>query len=310
MTRILLTGGAGYLGCVMVPRLLHRGWSVTVLDRFPHGAPFLAQSCIDPKFDIVRGDIRDLRVLSPLVKAADVVINLAGIVGAPACDRDTEAAKSINEVAVRQIANMMTRGQMLLQPTSDSGYGVGYAADFCTEESPLNPVSLYGRTKVAAEKYVIGAGGVSLRLASVFGMSPRMRIDLMVNEFTWRAVHDRAVVLFEAHFRRNFIHIRDVVAAFLHAVDNYQAMRGQAFNCGLSSANMTKGQLAEKVKEHISSFEIYLSEKGADPDRRDYVVSNAKLEATGWQPQHNIDAGIRELIKGYRMIGKGSWFNA
>lgn len=308
--RILVTGGAGFIGSVLVPRLLHRGWHVTVLDRFPQGMPFLAQCCADPKFDAIRGDIGN-DPTPRLIQEHDAVVNLAGLVGAPACDQNPADARRTNAVAVREIALLAKAcNKMLLQPTSDSGYGIGYEADFCTEESPLNPVSLYGRTKVEAEKYVLAAGGVSLRLASVFGMSPRMRLDLMVNEFVWRAVHDRAVVLFESHFRRNFVHIRDVVAAFLHAIDNYDTMNGQAFNCGLSSANMTKRQLAEKIKEHVPAFEIYESATGHDPDRRDYVVSNAKLEATGWAPRHTLDDGIKELITGYRMMGKGGFFNA
>lgn len=308
--KILVTGGAGYIGSVLVPRLLHRGWHVTVLDRFPQGMPFLAQCCADPKFEAVKGDVRADQPLLECAASADCIINLAAIVGAPACDMDRNGAVEINQFAVATITRHMRADQLILQPTSDSGYGIGYETDLCTEESPLNPVSLYGRTKVEAEKYVIGAGGVSLRLASVFGMSPRMRLDLMVNEFAWRAVHDRAVVLFESHFRRNFVHIRDVVAAFLHAIDNYETMKGRAFNCGLSSANMTKRQLAEKIKEHVPAFEIYESATGHDPDRRDYIVSNAKLEATGWAPRHSLDDGIKELITGYRMMGKGGFFNA
>lgn len=306
--RILVTGGAGFIGSVLVPRLLHRGWHVTVLDRFPQGMPFLAQCCADPKFDAEKMDVRNVGVR--FIAGFDTIINLAALVGAPICDVHPADAITINQLWTEHLSAMILPHQMLLQPTSDSGYGIGYEADFCTEESPLNPVSLYGRTKVEAEKYVLAAGGVSLRLASVFGMSPRMRLDLMVNEFVWRAVHDRAVVLFESHFRRNLVHIRDVVAAFLHAIDNYDTMNGQAFNCGLSSANMTKRQLAEKIKEHVPVFEIYESETGHDPDRRDYVVSNAKLEATGWAPRHTLDDGIKELITGYRMMGKGGFFNA
>ena len=272
--RILVTGAGGYLGSMLVPRLLHRDWRVTAFDLFPRGMPFLAACCADRNLDIVNGDIRELDAAT--LGRHDLIINLAAIVGAPACDRDPVNSWHINCDAVERVCSLLSRRQMLIQPTSDSGYGVGYATEMCTEQSPLNPVSLYGRSKVEAEKSVLAFGGVSLRLASVFGMSPRMRLDLMVNEFVWRAVQDRSVVLFESHFRRNFVHIRDVVSAFLHAIDNYDAMRGEAFNCGLTSANMTKRQLCEKIAEHVPGFEFYESASGVDPDRRDYVVSNAE----------------------------------
>ena len=308
--RILCTGAGGYIGSMLIPRLLHRGWHVTALDRWPHGAPYLAASCASPGLDIVRADVRDSSARRHIF-GHTYVINLAALVGAPVCDAHAVEAVAVNQDWPDALAEMADHeGTRLIQPTSDSGYGIGYAADFCTEESPLNPVSLYGRTKVEAEKHILGAGGVSLRLASVFGMSPRMRLDLMVNEFVWRAVNDRAVVLFESHFRRNFVHIRDVCAAFLHAVDNYESMRGQAYNCGLSSANMTKRQLCEKIAQHCPGFEFYESKTGADPDRRDYIVSNDKLEKTGWEPRHSLDEGIRELMRGYRMMGKGAFYNA
>lgn len=307
--RVLVTGAAGFLGSTLVPILLARGYHVTALDRFPQGMPFLAACCSDPKFDVVRLDVKQTASLAVTAARHDVIINLAALVGAPVCDLNRMEADYVNVTCAASLASGLGPKQMMIQPTSDSGYGIGYATDLCTEESPLNPVSLYGRTKVEAEKHVLAAGGVSLRLASVFGMSPRMRIDLMVNEFVWRAVNDRAVVLFESHFRRNFVHIRDVCSAFLHAIDNYDAMRGQAFNCGLSSANMTKADLCRKIAEHVP-FEFYESATGHDPDRRDYIVSNAKLEATGWSPKHTLDMGIQELIKGYRMMGKGAFFNA
>lgn len=305
---ILCSGGAGYIGSMLVPRLLHRGWNVTVLDRFPYGLPFLAGCCDNPRFKAIRGDIGHPETLD-LVTRNDIIINLAALVGAPVCDQNKVDALQTNQFAPVSIASRLSRNQLMIQPTSDSGYGVGYEANVCTEEHALNPTSLYGRTKVEAEKAVIGSGGISLRLASVFGMSPRMRLDLMVNEFVWRAVHDRSVVLFEGHFRRNFVHVRDVVAAMLHAVDCAEDMRGNAFNCGASSEMMTKRELCEKVARHAPGFEWHESATGFDPDRRDYIVSNEKLEATGWRPKHTLDDGIRELLRGYAMMTKGAFFN-
>lgn len=307
--RILVTGAGGFIGTTLVPMMLDKGWSVTAFDRFPQGMPFLAGCCANPKFEAMRGDILNIRPLYPLERF-DAVVNLAGIVGAPACDANKADATATNLQGARSIAGLLNHGQLMVQPTSDSGYGVGYAVNVCTEEHALNPTSLYGRTKVEAEKHVLNAGGVSLRLASVFGMSPRMRIDLMINEFVWRAVHDKSVVLFEGHFRRNFVHVRDVARAFIHAIENGDAMRGNAFNCGASSQMMTKKQLCEKIATHVPGFEWHESVTAFDPDRRDYVVANDKLEATGWTPKYTVDDGIVELLKGYRTLGKGGFFNA
>jgi nucleoside-diphosphate-sugar epimerase len=207
------------------------------------------------------------------------------------------------------LAERASASQMVIYPTTNSGYGVGEGNAFCTEDSPLRPVSLYGRTKVEAERAVLDANGVSLRLATVFGMSPRMRLDLLVNDFTWRAVTDRAVVLFEAHFRRNYIHVRDVVKAFLHAVENFTAMRGEPFNVGLSEANLSKAQLCERIARHVPGFVWLEAPVGEDPDKRDYVVSNEKLEKTGWRPDVSLDAGIVELLKGFRMLRNGRFAN-
>jgi nucleoside-diphosphate-sugar epimerase len=309
MTRILCTGGAGYIGTTLAPLLLEARHHVTVLDRFPQGMPFLAACCANPRFDVVRGDIRDWSTVGPLVARHDVVINLAALVGAPICAAHPFDAESINREAVKHLAAGMSPDQLLLQPTSDSGYGVGYQANVCTEDHPLNPTSLYARSKVEAEKHVLGVGGVSFRLASVFGMSPRMRLDLIANEFVWRAVTDRSVVLFEGHFRRNFVHVRDVCAAFIRAIDAPDGMRGKAFNCGATSEMMTKRQLCERIAKQVP-FEWFESETGFDPDRRDFVVANDRLEATGWVARYSVDDGIAELVRGYRMLSKGGFFNA
>lgn len=308
--RILVTGGAGYIGSTLVPALLQRGWHVTVLDSFAAGDPFLAQCCADPKFEPVRGDARDMPLVETLLAKADAVIPLAALVGAPLCERDKPGTVSLNRDAVVNLMQRVSRSQRVVYPTTNSGYGIGEANAYCTEESPLRPVSLYGVTKVEAERAVLDSGvGISLRLATVFGMAPRMRLDLLVNDFTWRAVNDRAVMLFEPHFRRNFLHVRDAAKAFLHALDNYETMQGQPFNVGLSEANLSKLQLCERIARHVPGFVFVEAPIGEDPDKRDYVVSNAKIEATGWRPDHGLDAGIRELVKGYRMLRNGRFAN-
>ena len=308
--RILVTGGAGYIGSILTPALLTRGHHVTVLDTFAEGMPYLSHCCADPNFEVVRGDTRDMRVVEPLLRQADLVMPLAAMVGAPLCDKDQIGATSLNRDAVVDIMKRVSRDQQVIYPTSNSGYGIGEGNAYCTEESPLRPVSLYGRTKVDAESAVLETGrGISLRLATVFGMSPRMRLDLLVNDFTWRAVTDRTVVLFEAHFRRNYIHVRDVAKAFIHAIDNYGTMSGEPYNVGLSEANLTKLQLCERIAKHVPSFVYLEAPIGEDPDKRDYLVSNEKLEKTGWTPDFGIDRGIQELLKGMRMLRNGKFAN-
>jgi len=309
LMRILITGGAGYIGSVLTPALLRRGWQVTVVDTFADGNAYLAPCCADANFEPVRGDARDMRLMKELVAQADVVMPLAALVGAPLCARDEIGATSLNRDAVINLVDLVSPSQLVVYPTSNSGYGVGDSNAYCTEESPLRPVSLYGRTKVEAEAAVLECTGVSLRLATVFGMSPRMRLDLLVNDFTWRAMTDRAVVLFEAHFRRNYIHVRDVAKAFIHALDNYESMKGEPFNVGLSEANLTKSELCERIARHVPGFVYLEAPIGEDPDKRDYIVSNEKLERTGWRPDWGIDAGILELVKGFRMLRNGRFAN-
>jgi nucleoside-diphosphate-sugar epimerase len=307
---ILVTGGAGYIGSVLVPGLLQRGWRVTVLDTFTAGESYLAPCCADPNFEPVRGDCRDMSVVEPLLAKADVVLPLAALVGAPLCARDQIGAVSLNRDAVVNLVKRVSKRQRVVFPNSNSGYGIGQSNAYCTEETPLRPVSLYGTTKTEAEQAVLDSGvGITLRLATVFGMSPRMRLDLLVNDFTWRAVNDKAVVLFEAHFRRNYIHVRDVAKAFIHALDNQDRMLGEPYNVGLSEANLSKSQLCARIAKEVPGF-IYLEAPiGEDPDKRDYIVSNEKLEATGWRPDYGLDDGIRELVKGFRMLRNGRFSN-
>jgi nucleoside-diphosphate-sugar epimerase len=308
---ILITGGAGYLGSVLTPHLLAAGHRVTVLDNFMHRQNSLNQLCADANFDVVRGDSRDAGVLKPLLARADIVIPMAAIVGAPACNADQTACISTNREAVATLVKLSSINQRILIPTTNSGYGVGQKDKFCTEETPINPISLYGVTKMDAEKIVLDRGnGISFRLATVFGMSPRMRMDLLVNDFVWRAITDRAVMLFEPHFKRNYIHVRDVARAFHHGIDRFDTMKQQGvFNVGLSDANISKMELCQVIKKHLPSFVFQEAPIGEDPDKRDYIVSNERIERTGYKPQFSLDVGIAELIKGYRMMRPNPYTN-
>jgi nucleoside-diphosphate-sugar epimerase len=248
--------------------------------------------------------------VKPLAAKADIVIPLAAIVGAPMCDRDQTAATTTNLDAVRDLVKALSPAQRILMPITNSGYGIGETGKECTEDSPLRPISLYGRTKVEAEKAALDRGNaISFRLATVFGMSPRLRIDLLVNDFVYRAVTDRTVVLFEAHFKRNYIHIRDVARAFLHGIDDFENMKDRPYNVGLSDANLSKAELCERIKKHVANFVYLEAPVGEDPDKRDYIVSNARIEQTGFKPAYSLDDGIRELIKGYRMIRNNVYGN-
>lgn len=308
--RILVTGGAGYLGSIMVPALLAKGFSVTVVDNLLFGQAPLLDCCANPRFDFVKGDICDLSLMNGLIQKCDIVIPLAAIVGAPACKLNPTLTALVNREAHLNIAKATSKSQMVIFPTTNSGYGIGEKDAFCTEASPLRPISDYGRTKVEIERAFLDRGtAVTFRLATVFGMSPRMRMDLLVNDFTYRAYKDRCITLFEDHFRRNYIHVRDVAKAFLFGIGNYERMKGEPYNVGLSSANLTKRQLAEKIKEHVPAFYIHSAPIGEDPDKRDYVVSNEKIESLGWRPDHSLDDGIRELLVGYRIIKPNLYAN-
>jgi nucleoside-diphosphate-sugar epimerase len=311
MTRVLVTGGAGYLGSILVPTLLDSGFAVTVIDSFMYGQDSLAASCHHKEFSLVRGDVRSMDTMRPLLKSADVIIPLAALVGAPLCERDPIAASSTNRQAIVDMLDHIGRDQRVMLPVTNSGYGVGEAGKYCTEETPIRPVSLYGRDKVEVERILLERhpAAVSLRLATVFGMSPRMRLDLLVNDFTYRACTDRFIVLFESHFKRNFIHVRDVARAFLHAIERFDAMKGQIYNVGLSDANLSKLELCQRIQRQVPAFVIHESNIGQDPDKRDYIVSNEKIERTGYRPAFPLDDGIRELIKGFAMIRNTKYAN-
>jgi len=300
---ILVTGGAGYLGSIMVPDLLAAGHSVTVLDNFKYKQNSLAHVCGDENFHVVRGDVRIKDVVRPLIAKADIIIPLGALVGAPICAQDPIGAETINHDAIITMLNILSNDQRILMPTTNSAYGSGDKNNFCTEESPLNPISKYAIDKVEVEKKLLEhPNSISYRLATVFGMSPRMRIDLLVNDFTYRAVNDRFVVLFESSFKRNYIHVRDVSRVFLHGIENFEKMQGQIYNVGLSEANVSKRELCERIKRYIPDFTFIDAPVGKDPDQRNYIVSNEKLEKSGFNTTHSLDFGLQELIKGYAMI--------
>lgn len=300
---ILVTGGAGYLGSTMVPDLLQQGHQVTVLDSFMYKQASLNHVCHHPKFSVVKGDIRIESVMAPLIQKADVVIPLAALVGAPMCSQDPVGATTVNHDAIMLMLKLLSKQQMVLMPTTNSAYGTGDKDNFCTEESPLNPISLYAKEKVGIEKELMQReNAISFRLATVFGMSPRMRIDLLVNDFTYRAVYDRFVVLFESSFKRNYVHVRDISRVFQHGIEHFDTMKGQIYNVGLSDANVSKRELCEHIQEQVPDFVFVDAPVGKDPDQRNYIVSNAKIESTGFKPMYSLDAGISDLIKGYTMI--------
>lgn len=300
---ILVTGGAGYLGSTMVPDLLAAGHKVAVLDNFMFKQTSLNHCCYHPNFSVVKGDIRVENIMKPLMSKADVIIPLAALVGAPLCGLDPVGATTVNHDAIMLMLRLLSREQIVLMPTTNSAYGTGDENNYCTEESPLRPISQYAIEKVEIEKALMEhPNAISFRLATVFGMSPRMRIDLLVNDFTYRAVYDRFVVLFESHFKRNYIHVRDVSRVFQHALANFGKMRGQIYNVGLSDANVSKKELCEHIQKQLPNFVFIEAQVGKDPDQRNYIVSNAKIEATGFKPAFSLDAGIVELIKGYAMI--------
>ncbi len=302
-TRILITGGAGYLGSVMSRFMLDKGYAVSVVDNMMFRQGSLLDCCADPDFKVTRGDCRDERLMTDLVKNADVIIPLAALVGAPLCDRDPLGAESINQKAVEMLCRISSKSQAILIPTTNSGYGVGEKGKFCTEETPLRPISVYGRTKVAAEKALLDRGNaISFRLATVFGTSPRMRLDLLVNNFVFKAVKDRALVIFEGHFKRNYIHIRDVARAFLHGIENFDKMKDKPYNVGLEEANLSKIELCQVIQKVIPDFVFLEAPIGEDPDKRDYIVSNQRILSTGFKPAFGLEDGIRELQKCFRIL--------
>ena len=307
---ILVTGGCGYLGSVLVPRLLEAGYKVTVVDNLMFGQTSLNHVCYNPDFDFINADVRLEVDMKPLFAAADIIIPLAAYVGAPLCKRDPIGAHSVNNEAIKMMLDMVSQDQLILMPTTNSAYGSGDQNNYCDETSSLNPISKYAIDKVEIEQELMQhKNAVSFRLATVFGMSPRMRLDLLVNDFTYRALNDGFLILFEGHFKRNYIHVIDIARVFMHGIENHKTMTGEIYNVGLSDANVSKWELCEAIKKQVPTFYFKEAEVGLDPDQRNYIVSNDKIEATGFKPIMSIDTGIAELIKGYKMINNRKYGN-
>ena len=307
---VLVTGAAGYLGSVLCEHLLKANYQVTALDNLLYGQNSLFHLCANQHFNFVFGDTRNPELMQTLIKQVDVIVPLAAIVGATACDRDPWAAKSTNLEAIQMINQMRSPQQLLVYPNTNSGYGTQTGETYCTEETPLEPISLYGQTKVQAELELLKSPNVvTLRLATVFGVSPRMRLDLLVNHFTYAALFDGYITLFEKGFKRNYIHVRDVADAFIHTIEHAGAMKSRAYNAGLDAANFSKEELALKIKAYIPNFYIHAAPIGSDPDKRNYIVSNQRLREAGFEAKRTLDDGIQELIKGYRMLGRGKFQN-
>lgn len=301
--KILVSGGAGYIGSVLVPNLLDQGHEVTVIDNFIFKQTSLASSIRKENLHLVFGDVRDEALMKPLLAKADLIIPLAAIVGAPACDSDPVAAQSINKDSILWLLKNLSSNQRIIMPTTNSAYGSGDQNNFCDESSPLNPLSLYARDKVTVEKELMKhPGATSFRLATVFGISPRMRLDLLVNNFTYRAITDGFVVVFEGHFKRNYIHVLDVVQAFNLAISNEKDFAGEIFNVGLSEANISKIELCREIQRVVPNFTYLEAAMGKDPDQRNYVVSNEKIEKLGFKPSVSLANGLEELVKGLKMF--------
>lgn len=304
--KILITGGAGYIGSMLVKKLYASDLDIdkiTVYDNLMYRQTSLTEFCCQEDFELVKGDVRHESEFLPHVQEADVIIPLAAYVGFPACDRHKNEATQVNFDQIRFIVENTSKDQKIIYPNTDSAYGKTLGSEMCTEETPLEPTSHYGRLKTEGEKILMDTGrAVVLRLATVFGVSPRMRLDLLINDFTYKAVVDGYIVLFESSFQRNFIHVQDVSNAFVFAVKNYDKMQGDVFNAGLNSGNLSKLELCNKIKEYVPNFVIVCEDFSSDPDKRNYVVSNAKLENLGWGCDFTVDDGVRELVKAYHMI--------
>lgn len=309
MTKVLITGGAGYIGSVLIPKLLAKGYEVTCVDNLMYEPTSLMMASKNKKFNLIIGDARDKELMKPLIESSDVIIPLACLTGAPLCNKDKTSAKTINKDAVVMCSELSSKEQLIIYPCTNSGYGIGEEGIFCTEESPLNPISLYGKLKVEAESILLQKGNaITFRLATVFGVSPRPRLDLLVNDFTYRAFFDKTVVLFEADFKRNYLHIDDAADGFEFAINNPQ-LAGNCFNLGYSEANLSKRELCEEIKKIIPDFVYLISQIGTDIDKRNYIVSNNKIEKIGFKAKRSLSTGIGELVKALPLLKRNQFAN-
>lgn len=308
--KILITGASGYIGSVLVPELLKRNQKVVALDNFMYRQTSLLDYCHDSNLTIVRGDVRDKNLIADCIKDADVILPLACYTGAPLCKKDPHGAKATGLNAILSMLRMKSRNQRIIFPTTNSGYGIGKKGIYCDENTPLKPISFYGRIKVEAEKAILDAGNsITLRLATAFGVSPRMRLDLLVNDFVYRAINDHFIVIFESHFKRNYIHVRDVVSVFIYCLKHFESMKNQPYNVGLSNANLSKLELCRAIQEQIPNFVFFDSPIGQDPDKRNYIVSNEKIEKAGFKAKYSLQFGIQELIKAYQVVKRSEFSN-
>ncbi|MDP6477851.1 MAG: NAD(P)-dependent oxidoreductase [Nitrospinaceae bacterium] len=308
--KILVTGAAGYIGSVLVPLLLKKGHEIIAIDNFMYKQTSLLECCYSDRFSLINGDVRNTALVEKYLKKVDAVLPLACLTGAPLCDKDPITARSVNFEAIKSILEKRSPNQIIIFPTTNSGYGIGEKSIQCTEDTPLRPVSLYGQLKVEIEKMILESGNsITFRFATVFGVSPRMRLDLLVNDFTYRAYYDRFIVLFEAHFKRNYLHVRDAAQAFVFGLENFEQMKNEAYNVGLSDANISKSELCKVIKTHIQNFYFSEADIGEDIDKRDYTVSNKKIESTGFKTEYSLSFGVQELIKGFQIIKKTEYGN-
>ena len=308
--KILVTGAAGYIGSVLVPLLLKKGHEIVAIDNFMYKQTSLLECCYSDRFSLINGDVRNTALVEKYLKKVDAVLPLACLTGAPLCDKDPITARSVNFEAIKSILEKRSPNQIIIFPTTNSGYGIGEKSIQCTEDTPLRPVSLYGQLKVEIEKMILESGNsITFRFATVFGVSPRMRLDLLVNDFTYRAYYDRFIVLFEAHFKRNYLHVRDAAQAFVFGLENFEQMKNEAYNVGLSDANISKSELCKVIKTHIQNFYFSEADIGEDIDKRDYTVSNKKIESTGFKTEYSLSFGVQELIKGFQIIKKTEYGN-
>ena len=305
MEKILITGGAGYIGSMLTTKLIEEGYKVTVIDSLQFSKNSLDHLFAHKNFKFIYGDVRNKNLIKKNIKKHNIIIPLAALVGAPLCEKYKKEAKEINFESIKYMLKIINKKQKIIFPTTNSGYGIGQKEKYCDENSPLNPISFYGKTKAEAEKIVLEFdNSICFRLATIFGYSYRMRTDLLVNNFVYKALKSKKLKLYEPHFRRNYIHIIDVVRAFIFAIKNFNKLKSNTYNLGLSSANLTKLMLAKKIKKQFKEVKITIIRNRKDPDQRDYFVSNKKIEKKGFKPIISLEEGIAELLNVLRFETK------